>query len=63
MIYLYIKENVISCSSAITEKADNKLLFQQNNLKEQRFIDEHKLKVNTQYKLAILICCRFNYVV
>lgn len=48
IIYLLIKENVNHRANATIKKKDvdnNGLLFQQNNLKHQRDIDEHKLKV------------------
>jgi len=46
--FFYIQENIISRAHVATGKkieVDNKSLFQQNNLKHQRDIDEHKLKV------------------
>lgn len=50
IIHFYlIKENVIPRASTATSKKkedlDNGALFQRNNLKHQRDIDEHKLKV------------------
>lgn len=44
------------------EEVDNKSLFQQNNLKHQRDIDEHKLKVCIRYvgfKLTINISKKY----
>lgn len=49
-----IKENIIPRASTATgkkkEEVDNGPLFQKNNLKHQRDIDEHKLKVFDFYR-------------
>lgn len=54
--FFFLKENVIPRASSATgkkkEDVDNGPLFQRNNLKHQRDIDEHKLKVSI-FKLAI----------
>lgn len=49
-IHFFLKENVIPRPSTALgkkkEDVDNGPLFQRNNLKHQRDIDEHKLKVS-----------------
>jgi len=66
LVLFFIKENIIFRAHVATgkkkEEVDNKSLFQQNNLKHQRDIDEHKLKVCIRYvgfKLTINISKKY----